>query len=228
MLMMQQSKYKKLLLAVFGILLLLGIGIAIQKSTKNNTASNNIEDLTDGEKINYIGTFHNSPTTNGLKAYRSSEMGISFKYPTGYLLFENKNSFEGVDYRSLTIAPKEPMLEAISRARANSGGEGPASINISFISNPKSLALEQWMRANSAHSNFNPDADPGAASSLASTTVAGTSALMWHSDLGLYANDYVAFLYGDWVVVVSAADMGAMIPIQDFQAVLSTIQLRSL
>ncbi len=165
--------------------------------------------LMDGEQIDSVGTFRDSAVEQGLKAYRSDAMGISFEYPSGYLLFENQSTFNGVEYHSFTIAPAEQMLQAIARARAGFAGEGPASIGITFMSNPKSLPLEQWMRSDTAHSNFNPDADPTAASSLASTSVAGLPARAWRADLGLYASQYVAFLYGDWVVVVNADDDGA-------------------
>src|ERR1035437_8753408 len=115
------------------------------------------------------------------------------------------------------------MLQAITRARDNFAGESPPSMGISFFSNPKSLSLEQWIRTKS-QSNFVPT-DPAQQGILTSTTVVGVSALKYHVS-GLYESDYVAFIYGEWVVLATADYMGENTT-HDFQTILSSIQLKN-
>jgi len=182
-------------------------------------------DLTDGERVEWLGVYHASDViVNGMKSYISDTLGMSLKYPDGYLLFDNEGGEGASAYHSLVIGPDGPMRETIARAAAGFAGEGPESIVVSFYNNPTSLSLEAWLRAHEVQSNFHPSvpSDPSLNAVLTPTTVGGVSAFKYHSALGLYDSDYVAFQYKDWIVIASSAsDLS-----KDFNAVLTSIQLK--
>ncbi len=174
-----------------------------------------------------LGVFHDSPVANGVKAYQSERLGISFNYPPGYLLFEGKGEgVGGAEYYVITVAPEMYVREAIERI---GGGEWPASMHLSFYREPtlavSNIApldyLENWIRTKS-QSNFVPS-DPAQEGTLTPTEVAGIPALTYRVR-GLYDSDYFAFTYGEWVVLAAADDMGENTS-RDFQTILSSIAL---
>ncbi|MDB5187971.1 MAG: hypothetical protein JWO50_491 [Candidatus Kaiserbacteria bacterium] len=230
MLLMANSKHKKVLLVVFGIVLLCGIGIAVSKLSVHNevfvdtnhppNSTTSPEVLIDGKTYAAVGIYRASGAVkSGLKSYTSDEFGISFNYPQDYLLFDNHEQSEQNIFHSFVMAPDGPVRQAIIRAEAGIGGEGPESVVITFINNPKSLSLEQWIKtSNNAYSNYHAD-EPSSA--LTAATVAGVPAFKYHSDLGLYASDYAAFQKGKWIVLVSApSDLK-----NEFNTVLTSIKL---
>jgi hypothetical protein len=174
--------------------------------------------LTDGEET-IAGTFHDSTSLNGLKSFHSDEMGISLQYPDDHLLFTST--------RFISIMPEESILSAIARIQSGAGGgEGPPGILFSFFEAGNSVSLEAWVRTDS-RSNWKLALPPWEEqeNTLTPTTVAGVPAFAYHNE-GLYSFDYVAFTYGDWIVLASGAS-GDGTSNQDFQAILNSIQLQA-
>lgn len=81
-----------------------------------------------------------APTKTG-NTYTSAEQGISFSYPNGYALSERDES--GAHMITL-IADSAVAPEA---------GEGPTSITVQVVPNPKKQTTEEWIRS-SPLSNF--------------------------------------------------------------------------
>lgn len=173
--------------------------------------------LTDGEET-IGGTFHKSPSVNGMKSFRFDKFGISLQYPDDHLLFTGSSS--------ISIAPEEKILDAIARIRTGAGGgEGPPGIYFTFfeVSN-QFLSLEEWIRTDS-RSNWKlalPSWEEQK-NTLTPTTVADVPAFEYHNE-GLYSYDYVAFEHGDWVVLASGAS-GSDTPNPNFQTVINSLQL---
>lgn len=174
--------------------------------------------LTDGIEIRGLGEFNDSPAANDVKYYQSERLGISFDYPGNYRLFEGKGEgVGGAEYYVITIAPEPYISEAIARIAAS---EWPPSMHLSFYRESNlSVSLEQWIRTK-PQSNFVPS-DSAQEGILTPTAVAGIPALRYHVS-GLYESDYIAFTYGEWVVLATADEMGKNTE-EDFQTVLSSI-----
>jgi hypothetical protein len=183
--------------------------------------------FTDGDEIRGMGQFLDSFVENGVKKYRSEILGLSFNYPDSHLLFENMSKrADGTEYHNLTIAQESTIREAIARIAPT---EWPPSINLFFYHEP-SLAvsnivpldyLEHWVRTHS-QSNF-VSSDPAQDGILTPTEVAGIPALSYQV-AGLYDYNYVAFTYGEWVVLASVAYRDEYTD-QDFQTILDSIEL---
>lgn len=185
--------------------------------------------LIDGKTYNG-GVFHDSPVTNSKKSYTSTHFDISFDYPSDYVLFEGLT--EGgpqAQYSfvagSIVMGLDLPVRQSIARAQAGHSGESGAGMALTFYARQnQSLSLEDWLRSNPS-GNFNPAFDPGAEKTLAPTTVGGVPALTYHSDMGMYATDYVAFAYGKWFVLASFNNTEDNKK-EAFETVLSSIQLQ--
>lgn len=176
--------------------------------------------LFDGIIVQGLGQFHDVPAQNGLKAYVSDKLDVSFSYPSEYLLFEGKGEGTGGAEYYVTVTPETPVRTAMASIY---GGEWPPSMHLSFFREPDSvLSLDQWIRTKSL-SNFDP-LNPAQNLLFVPTTVAGVSALEYFVP-GLYDTQYVAFRYGEWVVIASA-DFGKGIS-PDFQTILSSIQFKN-
>lgn len=220
---MRNSKHKGALFGIMATLLLLGILAAFAAERvfvpdgTPQTAAPGIS-LADGQRY-VFGVFRAASAVGGLKTFASDSLGISLKYPTGYSLFENEGEVGGMTFRSVVIALDEPAREAIARAQAGLPGEGPESIVITFVNDPRSLSLEEWIKsANNPYANYN-SADP--ANALTPAQVSGVPALKYHTDLGLYASEYVVFRKGDEIVIAYApSDLQP-----EFEALLASIRL---
>lgn len=158
--------------------------------------------LVDGEEI-LGGVFHDAPVVAGLKSFASSALGVSFSYPASHVLFVYEKLFP--NHYSISIVPKEPMLDALRRARAGSPGEGPPGMGISFIPVDQSVSVETWIRTDS-RSNFDSTLPPGGQQKdiLMPTVVAGVPAFTYYG-AGLYLYHSVVFRHGQWIVIISAA-----------------------
>ena len=200
-------------------------------SQNSSVANTNLPPLTDGTDVQGLGEFHDSPVENGVKEYQSERLGISFDYPSDYLLFEGKGEgVGGAEYYVITIAPDTTYLRGtISGVYRDS--EWPPSTHLAFYHEPTLAVLnvvpldylEQWIRAK-PQSNFVPS-DPAQQGTLTPATVAGVPALTYRVR-GLYDSDYIAFMYGEWVVLAAADEMGENTN-RDFQTILSSIQLKN-
>jgi hypothetical protein len=231
MLMISRPKQQKYFVIVFVVILFIGICIFLSKFAAHTTVPVDGNDvsggvpppshLVDGQTYPAFGTYHAAGVMmSGMNSFTSESLGISFAYPKRYLLFEKESNSGQYTFHSFVMAESVSMQEAVARAQAGIGGEGPESVVIAFISNPGSLSLGQWVKsANSAYTNYHPD-DPS--NGLSTTSIAGLTAFKYHSDLGLYATDYVAFQKRDQIVLVSApSDLRT-----EFNLVLGTIEIK--
>jgi len=210
-------KKRTILIGIVALAMLVG-GLLIWNISSVNT---NTPVLKDGvSSADWLGVFHDSPIKDGIKTFNSNELGISFNYPDTYVLFENKSS--APDTYNLTVGPKEPILESLTRP--TTAGGAPTSMYLTFYRKSESTSLEEWMRTNSGQSNFN-SADP--TNALTPVTIAGVPGFKYHSSIGMYdSSDYVAFLHKEWVVVGVVYDKEKENRQKDFQTVISSIQLR--
>jgi hypothetical protein len=159
--------------------------------------------IMDGQVIQWLGTYRASSAEGGVKSYASTTLGVAFEYPAGYLLFTREDDAWTNAYASIVLAPATSTLESIARADAGFGGEGPGIISIQFFEKPGiPFSLEDWLRTHTNYTNFDPANDP--AIQLASTTVAGISALTYQTSLGLEALNYRIFVQGGRIVLISA------------------------
>jgi hypothetical protein len=80
-----------------------------QASTPTETQQEGVPEVTlvDGSnEVAWLGIYHASPIVDGMKSYTSERLGISFKYPSDYVLFEHEGdgvSFDG----SINIARED-------------------------------------------------------------------------------------------------------------------------
>jgi len=188
---------------------------------KDVPINTNLPPLIDGTNVQGLGIFHDSPVENRVKAYQSERLGISFNYPTGYLLFEGKGEgVGGAEYYVITVAPDSTYLREIIAGLAV--GEWPPAMHLAFYHEPNlSISLEQWIRTKS-QSNFAPS-DPAQEGILTPIEVANIPALKYRVR-GLYDSDYLAFAYGEWVVLAADDEMGENTD-RDFQVILDSIQV---
>jgi|GEM_PF-6068484 len=189
--------------------------------------------LVDGRTY-YSGIYHDSPTVNGLKSYRSERFGVSLNYSSDYVLFEN--TIEGgpqAQYNfvagSIVMGLDLPVRESIARAEAGYGGGAPSGIVLTFfLKSDQSISLDQWLRSN-PNGNFNPVIDPDAERTLTSTTIAGVPAFKYHSNFGMYSTDYVVFTFGNWFVQASSGDTEGSAGEKaksDFETVLASLKIK--
>lgn len=207
---------------IFGWLPLMIARISMESEPgvgKDMPINTNPPPITDGINVQGLGIFHDSPVENRVKAYQSERLGISFNYPTDYLLFEGKGEgVGGAEYYVITVVPDSTYLHG-TIAGINRDSEWPPSIHLAFYREPNlSISLEQWIRTKS-QSNFVPS-DLAQEGTLTSTTVAGVPALKYRVR-GLYDSDYIAFTYGEWVVLAAADDVRFT---TDLEAILKSIK----
>lgn len=173
-----------------------------------------------------LGVFHNSSIENGVKSFSSDMLGVSLDYPSNYLLFQRDAMLpQGLEIHTLIITPEVHALEAIECFnKPGCDGHPPASIDFVFYREPDTnISLEEWILIR-PNSNFDPS-DPAQEGILTPTKVAEVSAFRYQVR-GLYDFDYIAFKYGQWVVLSSLPrGMGENFP-SDFQAILASMQLK--
>ena len=185
----------------------------------------NSTSLIDGEQTS-LGVFHDLPVENGVKAFTSDELSISFSYPDGYLLFQREGMLSpALKLHALMITPEASALETIECLnKPGCNGHLPASIYFSFYQEPSNiLSLEDWIRTKS-HSNFDPS-DPAQVGILTPTTVAGIPAFRYQVR-GLYDFEYITFRHGEWIVLGNFPHGMDEKFSRDFQTILFSIRLR--
>lgn len=161
------------------------------------------------------------PAENRTKIYENQALGVRFEYPGRYFVIEHDQS-TGARYRYAII-----LMEDTAENRALAAGvsteprEGPPTISFDlYQNNLDNQALETWIRS-SNDSNFKLSPD----GVLTSTTVAGLPALGYRWS-GLYEGESTAFVYGDYIGVVSVTwlEPGDQI-VTDFRGVLLSLEL---
>jgi hypothetical protein len=146
--------------------------------------------------------------------YTNATYGISFSYPTSYVLTEmDAPGSEMRKHHVITLMRKEdlPLPER---------GEGPPAITIDiYQNNLDKQTTEGWIR-NSRESNFKLGEGR-----LASTTISGFPALSYRWS-GLYEGSTIVLAEPNWIYAftVTYLEMGAPI-VQDFVALREGVQI---
>ena len=152
---------------------------------------------------------------NGTSTYESAEHGISFSYPDIYVLDEREAGNGEREHHVIVLMDKE------AAATLPQNGEGPPTITVDiFQNNLDKLAIAEWIE-NDSRSNFKLSPD----GVLASTTVAGTEALLYAWD-GLYRGNSIVFAHKDNIVMLSVAYLSPNDAIvSDFASVVASFEL---
>lgn len=152
----------------------------------------------------------------GLKKYSSSDYGVSFFYPSEYILTElDVPGSEMRKHHIITLVNKKDLP-------APDGGEGPTAISVDiYQNNLDKQTTEGWIR-NSSISNFKLSGG-----NLASTTLGGMEALSYRWS-GLYEGTTVVTSNPNWVYAftVTYLEIGAPI-IQDFVKLKEGLKINS-
>lgn len=146
------------------------------------------------------------------QTYANDLLGISFSYPTGYLLSES-SATEGANERyTITIIADEDAVP-----RVNS--EGPTAITIEAYSYAEPVTLSVWLTKNESNVALGDG-------QLSSTTVDGAEAVRYDWS-GLYEGETTAFVVGSRVVAVSVTYQSPADRIyEDYLMVLSSLRIR--
>jgi len=153
-----------------------------------------------------------------LKTYTNQEFGISFRYPSGYLLDERRNVGER-KYQVSLVEDNETNRQILA-GENEVPTEGPVAITLEVLEREGDDNLATWLRT-STSSNYQLSD-----SSYSSTTVANVSALRYSWD-GLYQGDSVALSHRDNILVFSATyNAPSDKTIQDFPKILETVELQ--
>jgi len=149
------------------------------------------------------------PHSQNLQLY-SSEDGISFKYPSTYVLSSHTQGNAEYQWDELVLLPGGAVVPQ--------GGEAPPGITMSVFDVPSLISVAQWVKGD-ARSNYKLSG-----SALASTTVGGEDAL-YYTHSGLYEADAVAVRHGTKIFLFEGQWSDAQSPLrQDFANLLDTVQ----
>lgn len=149
-----------------------------------------------------------------LEQYTSETYGLSFAYPSSYVLSEMDAEGSGMRlHHIITLMRKADLPLPVN-------GEGPPSITIEvYQNNLDEQTTEEWIKNTSA-SNFKLGEGR-----LASTTISGLPALSYRWS-GLYEGTTIALAQEHWVyaLTVTYLEMGAPI-IQDFVVIRDSVRI---
>lgn len=161
--------------------------------------------------IFYAGSSFTSQPPQPVSAlYSNGVYGISFTYPTTYLLSEESR---GASHH-ITLIREEDAVPVVG------GGEGPISITIDIYPLPAGLSLDAWVRG-APESNF--ALGPGTYDTVTLPGVEGVRYL-WS---GLYEGETVAFIHQEHVYALSVTFMSPADQIRiDFDTLLESLRVR--
>lgn len=160
-----------------------------------------------------------APTTDGQNPagdqhYSNAAYGLSFSYPSGYVLSEMDAPGSGERaHHVITLIRREDVPLPVD-------GEGPPAITIDIFQNDlDGASAETWIRNTSA-SNFKLGDG-----NLASTSVGGLLALSYRWS-GLYEGTTIVVAQEKWVYAftVTYLELGAPI-VQDFVAIRDSVRI---
>lgn len=146
----------------------------------------------------------------GSRTYSNSTLGVSFKYPTAYVLEER-----AIDsaHTAVTLIQKENLP-------VPQNGEGPTAITVDVFRYLGSMGAENWVRT-SANSNFQLAVD----GELEVAELDGAEVVTYTWD-GLYRGDSLVFVHGDSIVMFSVTYLTPEDVIRtDFSDLISTVKL---
>lgn len=122
------------------------------------------------------------------RTYESRTHGISFSYPSNYLLVERELGTPDAPHYGILIIEDTEANRALLLGEVE-GGEGAAAITLDIFPNQGNLSLETWVRG-SADANFGLSPD----GILLPASIGGVEALAYQYD-GLYRTDAAAALH---------------------------------
>lgn len=129
-------------------------------------------------------------------SYRNEVYGISFEYPEGYVLDERELGNGERRHYHISLFEDTPFVRDLLAGNVI-GTEAPPAISVDFFQNNlDNEPLWRWIRGNN-NSNWKLSDER-----YASTTVGGAEAVKYTAD-GLYRGDYIVFLHGGNVVMLS-------------------------
>lgn len=147
------------------------------------------------------------------QTYANELLGISFSYPTGYILSESSTTENRNERYAISIIAEE---DAVPRLNA----EGPTAITVEAFKLPEGMTLAEWVTTADASNYRLGDLQ------IATTTVDGREALRY-SWSGLYEGDTTAFLSGDRVIAASVTYMSPADEIYaDYLGLLASLRVR--
>ena len=148
----------------------------------------------------------------GTNLYANGAYGISFPYPSEYVVQEGERSDRPHDRYAIVLIHEDDVEVPIA-------GEGPTSITIDIYENTTNETLSNWVTTASESNYMLGD------QRLTEMSVDGKAALQFRWS-GLYEGETTAFLNGDTIVVVSVTYLTPEDAIiADYRTLLSEIQL---
>lgn len=146
------------------------------------------------------------------QTYANELLGISFSYPTGYILSESSTTENGNERYAISIIAEE---DAVPRLNA----EGPTAITVESFAYPEPAALASWLTR--SESNFHLGDG-----TTASTTIDGREAVTYRWS-GLYEGETTTFLSNGNVIAVSVTYMSPADEIYaDYLGLLASLRAR--
>jgi hypothetical protein len=165
----------------------------------------------------YLVIFKPSFISTSVSEYTNTQYGILFEYPTTYAVREKEVGNSERRHYSIALISKTWLANQPPEA-----GEGPTAITFEiYQNNLDKISLEDWVRgANDSNFKLSPDG------TLSKVPVAGTQALFYRWD-GLYRGESYALAHKGTIIVISVTYDSPTDPIhQDFQSVLSSLDLQ--
>jgi hypothetical protein len=195
---------KKVIISIVVIILIVvGVVIFTKTGNQSNTSADNDNHVT---------------STATSSVYANSVYGISFQYPSKYVLEEKKLNDAQGKRTVLTLITKSDK-ELLAQIQGPS--EGPTSITFEIYEGAaKKQGVGTWVRTNKA-SNF----DLSKSKQYASTSVQSIEAVAYSWD-GLFAANTVVFPYRDNIVKATMTYITTQDAIwRDFGTIIQSIKL---
>ncbi|OGZ17525.1 MAG: hypothetical protein A2494_01495 [Candidatus Lloydbacteria bacterium RIFOXYC12_FULL_46_25] len=136
--------------------------------------------------------------------YSSDQLGISFNYPTGYVLFERKGDAVGaMESYFIGLTPHQSSTSELPPSTQVDLEPSPGILFGFYREADRVDSFDEWVREQMIY-RASPDniQDP----ILHPITVGGVPAVRYLDASGLYQRDTVLLKHGTWMVQVSADD----------------------
>ncbi|MGB4076253.1 MAG: hypothetical protein WBK28_00930 [Minisyncoccia bacterium] len=143
--------------------------------------------------------------------YSNGTYGISFSYPSGYVLSEKRTIEDGAHH--ITVVKETDTVPE--------GGEGPPALSLDIYPIPKDTETITDFIETASISNF------GLGDGTYTTLLMGSTNAVRYAWSGLYEGETVAFLHNGRVIMISVTFISPTDPIRtDFDALLTSLRLR--
>jgi len=158
-------------------------------------------------------------TPEGMKSYDAPEFGISFDYPSHYMVWEDDMSTAQRGHHHIQLV-EDTQENRNLRLGLSPGREGPTAISFEVFQNDvdKTKILD-WVKGNS-NSNFKLGDG-----TYEETDIAGAPAIFYRHS-GLYEANAFVFAHGSTIIKASVTHFSPEdVIVDDFSTVLSTLEL---